>query len=236
MRKILIVAIALVLGPGSAALCRTQGDIVAGPLRFEKNYNYQDQTPFYIERVRVGEYAWFPSPVIIEDPAGERDAQPFIGKDVLVFGEYTQIPIAPPYQMEIDHIPALVARRVLPVENRQHTVFSIDKLPEGLDEKETDIKFTVINPLPYELDAAEIMVDLEGHFQFEDGRREQYTTHHRQINPVFKAHEKKEFRFSLVPSDLEREKGHFAVSIMFWGYYVKDDVIEPAYAFWKRQW
>lgn len=226
----------LVLGLGSTAICRTQGGVIAGPLRYEKNYNYQDKTAFYIERVRVGEYAWFPSPVIINDCIDERDAKPFIGKDVLVFGEYTRIPITPPQRTEMDSISALVARRILPVENQQHTVFNIEELPDDLNEKGANIRFTVINPLPYELDAAEILIDLEGHFQFKEGSRQRYTTHHKQINPVFKAHEKKEFLFALIPSDLEREKGHFAVSIMFWGYYVENDVIKPAYAFWEKQW
>jgi hypothetical protein len=166
----------------------------------------------------------------------ERDAQSLVGKNVLVFGEYTQIPLSVSYQTEMDGIPAIIARRILTVENRQNTVFDIVGIPDVLDEKESTIKFIVKNPLPYELDAAKILIDLEGHFQFKEGSRSRYTTHHRQIDPVFPAREKKEFLFPLIPSDLEREKGHFAVSIMFWGYYVKNGVIIPAYAFWKKQW
>lgn len=236
MKKILIGAMALVLGLEGIAVGRTQGGVVAGPLRYESNNHCQNETPFYVERVRVGDYAWFPSPIIIGSEAGEEDLRPFVGKDVLVFGEYTRIPITSPQPTERDSVSALAARRILPVENRQRKVFTIVELPGELDEEETSIKFTVKNPLPCELDAARILVDLEGHFRFEDGIRSQYTTHHKQMDPVFKANEEREYLLPLVPSDLEREKGHFAASIMYWGYYVKDDVIIPVYAFWRKRW
>ena len=136
----------------------------------------------------------------------------------------------------MDSRPAMIAKRIILAENKNNIVFRIVDFPDKLDEEETSIKFQVKNPLAYDLDGSKILIDFDGHFQFKDGKRNQYTTHHKQISSDFKAYEKKDFLFSLVPSDLQKEKGHFGFSIMFLGYYATADIIVPVYAFWKMEW
>lgn len=249
MKKILILTIVFVLFIVSS---RALGDsqytfidfsspkvkniIIAGPLQYAENYYHQKETNFYIERVRVGDFMWFPSAVIIAENITDSEAKSHIGKDVFVLGDSTIIRIYPSQPMQINSISAMIAERIIPVENKKSDVFSIIDLPQTMGEEETIIKFKIENPLPHDLDEAKIIIDFDGHFQFKDGKRNQYTTHNKQVSSDFKAHEEKEFSFSLIPSDLYRDKHHFAMSIMFLGYHEEDDTIKPVYAFWKKKW
>jgi hypothetical protein len=221
---------------GKNIVGQVQKRFIAGPLRYEKNYHDQKETDFFIERIRVGDFYWFPSLLILSKNIPESEAKSYIGKDVLVFGDYTRIPVVLSQLLAISSWPAMVAKHIIPVENKKSDVFSIVGVPNVLDDEETIIKFKIKNPLPHDLDETKTIIDFDGHFQFKDGKRNRYTTHNKQLSSDFKAHEEKEFIFSLIPSDLHRDKGHFAMSIMFLGYYAEDDTIKPVYAFWKKQW
>ncbi len=231
-----IVTVLMVFMHGGGVLGSPQLRCIAGPLGYERHYRGQEETGFYISRVRVGDVHWFPSLVILSEHIPESEALSYIGKDVLVFGDDTKIPVDPSQQLAIDSWSAIMATRIVPVENMARQILRIIDVPHVLDDAETVLQFRVHNPFPFTLDNVEIFLDVDGHFQFKDGERTQYTTHHKQISIAFNAHEEKDFTFPLIPSELPRDNDYFAMSIMVIGYYAEDETLHPVYAFWEKHW
>ena len=236
MKRVLTLALLLtlfVVGEAQSAALKT---LAAGQLRYQEGCLPQSETGFCLERVRVGEFNWFPSLLVLTENVPEPEARSLLGQDVLVFGDYTCIPVDSSLDLPIGCWSGVIVEWMIPVENRKDVVFSLIELPDILNVEETSIRFRVRNPLPHDLHNAELFIDLDGHFQFKGGKFNQYTTHSKVIAGDFSANEEKEFAFALTPCDLHRLKGHFGVSLMFLGYRAEDGAIEPVYAFWKREW
>jgi hypothetical protein len=213
-------------------------DIFAGPLGYKEGYWHQDVTSFYLIRARVGFFHWFPGAVILGSGMDTLSVRVCLGQDVFIRGRYADIPIHPPEPLMISSISGILAEDIVAVENREQEVFEFSGLPDTLDRPDLSVRFTAKNVLEHDLEEARLIMDLQGSFQFKDGRRDAYTSHHKEWRPQFKGLEKMEFACELMLADTlhEKDRKMLAISVMFIGYARRGDEIEPVYALWKRQW
>jgi hypothetical protein len=212
--------------------------IVAGRVGYMPGRWYQDVSPFYLERVRLGYYRWFPEILIPSEGVDSLTLAGYVGRDVLISGRSASIDIHPEQPMAIASILGLVTETIVPVENRVEEVIFFPELPCSLGEDEISVAFGVTNRLPYELKAARVIVDVEGPYQFGNGGKQYTYEQCKQWSGTFEALEQKEIEFNLVRADWSprRDDTRLLMSIMFIGYARGPDGTEPIYALWKNRW
>jgi hypothetical protein len=199
---------------------------------------FQSVSPFYLERVRVGHYRWFPDILIPSEGADSVTLDGYIGRDVFILGRPASVDIHPDEPMAIASILGVVAESVIPVDNRQQEVILFPELPCSLGGDEIHIALSVTNALPYDLEAARLIVDVEGPYQFGGGGKERTYEQCKQWNEKLKGLEKREFEFKLVRADWpsRRDDTLLLMSVLFIGYARGSDGIEPICALWKNSW
>jgi hypothetical protein len=219
--------------PGYALANKTH--IYVGPLGYLPGLWYQDVSPFYLERVRVGHYRWFPSVVIPGAGIDTLMLKDYIGQTVFIRGRYATVDIHadPPWAMNT--IGGVLADAIIPVVDLASDVVMFPALPCSLGGEEIDLRFGITNPLPYDLESARVILDIDGPYQFESG--EEIKTHSQcmQWGETFKASEAREFEFRLVRADWfpRRDDKELLMSVLFIGYASRADGIKPVYGLWK---
>ena len=219
--------------PGYAVANKTR--MYVGPLGYFPGIWHQDISPFYLDRVRVGHYRWFPSVVI---PGGGIDTltlKAYIGQTVFLRGCFASVDIHPDPPWAMNTIGGILADAVVPVEDLGSDVIMFPELPCSLGGEEMDLTFRVANLLPHDLESARVILDVDGPYQFESGDERDTHGQCMQWDDTFKAHEEREFNVRLHRANWShrRDETELLISVLFIGYVHPEGGIKPIYGLWK---